>query len=224
MSETSRKVLITGASRGIGRAIAECYAQHGWQVSTPTRKQLDLAQPDSVTAFIRSSGCAVDALINNAGENIISPFDALSLPDWMRMQWVNLTAPFLLSQAAVLSMTTNGWGRIVNVASCYSFVSRAGRAGYTSSKSGLTGLTRAIAVEYAEQGILANCVSPGFIETDMTRKNNTPEQIMALQSQVPAKRLGTPTEVAALVYFLGSEKNTYVTGQNIALDGGFLCI
>lgn len=223
MNRHSRRVLVTGASQGIGRAIADCFACHGWDVSTPTRGQLDLSQQESVMSFIQSGGCEVDTLINNAGVNIIAPFETLSLSDWMRMQSVNLTSPFLLSQAAVRYMTGACWGRIVNIASCYSIVSRTGRSGYTASKSGLTGMTRAIAVEFAGQGILANCVSPGFIETDMTKRNNTPDQIAALREQVPAKRLGTAMEVATLVHFLGSELNSYMTGQNIALDGGFLC-
>ena len=223
MPAPAKRVLITGASRGIGQAIAACFASHHWQVFSPTRAQLDLAQLDSVKAFVQSGGCDVDVLINNAGENIVMPFEKLSLPDWMHMQSVNLTAPFLLCQAATQTMLSNGWGRIVNVASCYSLVSRAGRAGYTASKSGLAGLTRAIAVEFAERGILANCVSPGFIETEMTQRNNTATQLDALRGQLPVKRLGTPAEIANLVYYLGSEQNTYSTGQNIAADGGFLC-
>mgnify|MGYP001208097105 CR=1 FL=1 len=222
MGSTGRSVLVTGGSRGIGRAIVECFACHGWTVFSPSRTQLDLSSLDSVLVFLRAGGCAVDTLVNNAGENIIAPFASLTLSDWSRMQMVNLTAPFLLSQAAAASMATTGWGRIVNIGSCYSFVSRSGRAGYTAAKSGLAGLTRAIAVECAERGILANCVSPGFVETDLTRRNNTPEQIKQLQGQVPAKRLGKPEEVADLVFFLGSEKNTYFTGQNVALRG-FLC-
>lgn len=224
MSAGEKKVLVTGAARGIGAAIATVFQEHGYEVHCPKRNELDLSCFESIDFFVKSGGCDVDILINNAAENIVKPFETLESEEWLRMQAVNLTAPFLLSKAAVPFMVKQGWGRIVNIASCFSVVSKTGRAGYTATKSGLVGLTRAIAVEFADRGVLVNSVSPGFVATDLTRQNNTQVQIEALAQQLPIHRLATPSEIAELVFFIGSEKNTYLTGQNVVVDGGFLCV
>ena len=219
----SRRVLITGAGRGIGKAIADCYSAHGHEVLAPTRKELDLSSIDAVRAFIDSGMADIDVLINNAGENKIDPLERLDLEDWQRVLSVNLTAPMLLLQAAARGMTARNWGRIVNISSCYSIVSRAGRAPYSTSKAGINALTRSAAIEYAPHNVLVNALCPGFVETDLTRRNNSPEQIAALCSQVPLGRLAKPEEIAQYVYFLGSDENTYITGQMAIIDGGFLC-
>jgi 3-oxoacyl-[acyl-carrier protein] reductase len=163
-----------------------------------------------------------DVLINNAAENRVRTIEELSAEDWQRIHTVNLTAPFLLLQHAAKHMAANGWGRVVNISSIYSLVSRVGRASYTSSKSGLNGLTFAAALEYGPAGILVNAVCPGFVDTDLTRQNNTPAQIEALRQQIPLRRLATPDEIASAVFFLASEQNTYITGQTIVIDGGLL--
>src|SRR5207247_9010354 len=139
-----------------------------------------------------------------------------------RMQTINLTAPLLMIKHFAPIMARQGWGRIVNISSIYSLISRPGRGAYASSKSGLNGLTRTAALEYAEAGILVNAVCPGFFCTDLTRQNNTPAQIEVLRQQVPPKRLGVPDDIASVVFSLGSEQNTFITGQTIVADGGFL--
>ena len=217
-----RTVLVTGGARGIGRAIAEHYRAHGYTVAAPGRAELDLASKESIQRFVDAGGAAVDVLVNNAGENKIGPLEALDPADWDRILQTNLTAPMLLIRAAARHMAAKGWGRVVNISSCYSMVSRAGRGPYTASKSGLNGLTRTAALEYAARGVLINALCPGFVETDMTRANNSREQIAALCALVPLGRLAKPDEIARGVYFLGSEENTYMTGQAIVLDGGFL--
>ena len=163
-----------------------------------------------------------DVVINNAAENLIFTLDKLSLDDWQRMQTINVTTPFLLIQHFAAGMARKGWGRIVNISSIYSLVSRPGRGAYAASKAGINGLTRTAALEFAESGILVNAVCPGFIETDLTRQNNTPAQIEVLRQQVPLKRLGAPEDVASIVFYLGSEQNTFITGQSVVADGGFL--
>jgi 3-oxoacyl-[acyl-carrier protein] reductase len=219
----ARCVLITGGARGIGRAIVQRYAAAGYETVAPARPELDLASSDSIHAyFSRLDNQAVDILINNAGENRIKMIEELSLDEWQRMLMINLTAPFLLIQHVAPYMAHQGWGRIVNISSIYSQVSRAGRSAYGASKAGLNSLTRTAALEYAEHGILVNAICPGFIETDLTHQNNTPAQIEALRQQVPLKRLGTPAEVADLAFYLGSELNTFQTGQLFTIDGGFL--
>lgn len=219
----ARCVLITGGARGIGRAIVQRYAAAGYETVAPARQELDLASSDLIHAyFSRLDNQAVDILINNAGENRIKMIEELSLDEWQRMLMINLTAPFLLIQHVAPYMARQSWGRIVNISSIYSQVSRTGRSAYGASKAGLNSLTRTAALEYAERGILVNAICPGFIETDLTHQNNTPVQIEALRQQVPLKRLGTPAEVADLAFYLGTELNTFQTGQLFTIDGGFL--
>jgi 3-oxoacyl-[acyl-carrier protein] reductase len=138
------------------------------------------------------------------------------------MQTINLTAPFLLTKFVLRQMIAQKWGRIVNISSAYSVISRIGRGGYGVTKAGISSLTRTAALEYAAYNILVNAVAPGFVETDLTRKNNSPEQIDILRQQIPLKRLATPQEIAEFVFRLGSEQNTYITGQTIFIDGGFM--
>jgi 3-oxoacyl-[acyl-carrier protein] reductase len=218
-----RRVLITGGSRGIGMAITQCYLNAGHEVILPGRDELDLASETSVNEFIvANQEKEFDVLINNAAENRISPSNDLPTAAWQRMLMINLTAPFLLTKMVTPYMAQQGWGRIVNLSSCYSLVSRIGRAAYSSTKSGLNALTRTAALEYAENNVLVNAVCPGFVETDLTHQNNNPEQIQALCQQIPLKRLGKPEEIADMVFYLGSDRNSYITGQIIIIDGGFL--
>ncbi len=218
-----RRVLVTGASRGIGKATAERFRRVGYDVVTPTRVELDLSSIDSVGAYVaQNKGLELDILINNAGENKVRLIKDLPVEDWQQIITTNLTAPFMLIRHVTDYMMSKRWGRIVNISSVYSLVSRGGRAAYSASKAGLNALTRTAALEYAEFNILVNSVCPGFVDTEMTRQNNSPEQISALCRQIPMNRLGTPEEVADFVFYLGSEQNTYITGQTLIFDGGFM--
>ena len=217
-----KSVLLTGGSRGIGMAIANRYETAGYKVTMPTRKEMDLSSINSVQSYFEKKKTGFDVLINNAGENKISSICELTVEDWQSVLTVNLTAPFLLIQHVIPYMKENKWGRIVNISSCYSLVSRKQRAAYSASKAGLNSLTRTAAIEFAAYGILVNAICPGFVETDMTSQNNTPEQISELCSHIPLSRLGTPDEVADFVFYLGSEQNSYITGQALIVDGGFM--
>lgn len=220
----SKKVLITGASRGIGYTIAQLYQQHGYEVITPTKEELDLSSVESIEKYITNpQNCCLDILINNAAINKISKIETITVEDWQQVMTVNLTAPFLLTQHIIPYMISQQWGRIVNISSCYSLISRIGRAAYSTSKAGVNALTRTTALECATNHILVNSVCPGFVETDMTRQNNNQGQIAAICQQIPLERLAKPKEIADLVFFLGSEKNSYITGQDVIIDGGFLC-
>lgn len=218
----ARVALVTGASRGIGQAIAEALQKRGDIVLTPTRKDLDLSCDDSVLAWLNAGQQDIDILVNNAGENPISPLDQVGLEEWHHAITVNLTAPMLLMQGLGRKMCSRNWGRIVNVSSCYSIVARTGRASYGAAKSGLNSLTRSAALEFASCGVLVNTVLPGFVETDLTNQNNSADQIRELVSKIPLGRLAQPTEVARLVSFLTSSENTYITGHALVIDGGFL--
>lgn len=218
-----KQVFITGGSRGIGKSIATHFKYLGHEVVSPTRAELDLGNPDAVKNYLaQNPKLSPDILINNAGENVINPISKIQFSDWERILNTNLSSVFLLIQNFAPKMAKKKWGRIINISSCYSIVSRMGRAAYSSSKAGLNGLTRAAALEFGADNILVNSISPGFVETDMTHQNNSEEQIKILSSQTALKRLAQPNEIAELLYFLASEKNTYITGQNIVIDGGFI--
>jgi 3-oxoacyl-[acyl-carrier protein] reductase len=185
---------------------------------------MDLADGEAVRAFAASRACEhVDILINNAAENVPTLLEDAEMQAWLRAVDVNVSGPFLLTRYLGTAMAVRGWGRIVNISSVYSLVSRPKRVMYTTTKSAINGLTRAAAVELGPRGVLVNAVCPGFVDTDLTRANNTPEDIVKLCEQVPLGRLADPAEIAAFVAFLGSDENTYITGQVIPIDGGFLC-
>lgn len=218
-------VLITGGARGLGKALVSAFRDAGSTVLAPTRQELDLADADAVRRWVAGhQPLQVDVLINNAGINRPQPLESMNPNDWDAILQVNLSSAALLMQAVFPHMAQQGWGRIVNISSLYSLVTRAGRAPYAVSKAGLNALTRTAAVEWAAQGILVNAVAPGFVDTEMTRTINSPEGIQRLESQIPLGRLAQPDEIARLVCWLAGPLNTYLTGQVLAQDGGFTCL
>jgi NAD(P)-dependent dehydrogenase (short-subunit alcohol dehydrogenase family) len=231
-----RTALVTGASRGIGRAIAERLHAAGARV-IGTRASLAEPEPDSpcadwIVADFSDRGqiehcaeavaqLAPDILINNAGINKIAPFVEIDPEDFLRIQQVNVYAPFRLSQAALPAMVARKWGRIVGVSSIWGKVGKEQRASYAASKFAIDGLTLALAVEHATDGVLANCIAPGFTDTELTRRVLGEEGIAKLTATVPARRMAQVDEIAELALWLASPANGYLTGQNIAIDGGF---
>jgi 3-oxoacyl-[acyl-carrier protein] reductase len=215
-----RRALITGGSRGIGLEIAKLMKTRAYEVFTPDRAELDLSSTESIDKYF-SIDRKFDILVNNAGINFVAPLTEIADERWSDVMAVNLAAPMKIIKEVVPHMKSSRWGRIVNVSSVFSHVTREGRAAYSASKSGLNGLTRAAAVEFGQQGILVNAVCPGYVDTDLTRKNNSSEEIAQIVSAIPLGRMAQATEIAELVEFLCSEKNTYITGQMITADGGF---
>ncbi len=219
-----RKALVTGASRGIGRAIAESLRGAGMEVFAPPRSELDLLEPASVDRFIEvHRDVGISVLVNNAGINPIEALEEISAENWTQSLQINLNAPFRLIQGLCSGMKSKGWGRIVNISSIWAVVSKEKRVSYSAAKSAVTGLTRTSAVELAPHGVLVNAVCPGFVETELTRANNPPEALEIIRKTIPLGRLAQPDEIARLVAFLCSEQNTYITGQSIVIDGGFVC-
>lgn len=216
------RVLVTGGARGLGAAIAAAFVADGHAVRTPTRAELDLADPASIRAWLATPAAAgIDVLVNNAGINDIAPLSELTLEHFERTLRVNLTAAMLLIQGLGGAMAKRGFGRIVNVSSVYAQRARPGRAPYSASKAALEALTRTAALELGPGGVLVNAVCPGFVETALTRQNNDPATIAALVARTALGRLAQPGEIAQLVLFLGSRRNSYLTGQAIVADGGF---
>jgi NAD(P)-dependent dehydrogenase (short-subunit alcohol dehydrogenase family) len=219
-----RIVLITGASRGIGRAIAARAAAKGARLLTPTRAELDLASPQSIAEYVAHLEVPIDVLINDAGVSQPGKLPAVEDAGFMHTLQVNLVAPVLLAHGLAGGMTERGYGRIVNISSIWALVARDGRVTYSASKAGLIGATRALAVELGPAGILVNAVAPGYVATEMTLANNSAEALKEIAGRIPLRRLAEPDEIAELVVFLGSEANTYMTGQVVACDGGFTSV
>jgi 3-oxoacyl-[acyl-carrier protein] reductase len=241
----NRVALVTGASRGIGEAIARRLASEGAHVVAAARSlealerivaaigeaggaatalRMDLADASSIEAGAKQALGArgsVDILVNNAGVTEDNLILRMSRESWDRVLATNLTGAFLLTQALLRAMVKKRYGRIVNVTSVVGLMGNPGQANYAASKAGLIGLTKTIARELASRNITCNAVAPGFIETEMTQKM-TPEAREALSGQIPAGRLGAADDVAEAVAFLASEQASYVTGHVLNVSGGLL--
>jgi len=213
--------LITGASRGIGKACAELFIENGIVVLAPSRSEMDLTSSESIRNYIASLDCKIDILINNAGINPIANITELDFETSHTLMQTNFWAPTLLINLLAPQMKAQAYGRIVNTSSIWSTVTKGGRGMYASSKAALNALTRTAAVELAPYNVLVNAVAPGYVHTELTAVNNTPEQIEQIKQNLPIKRLAEPKEIAELIYFLCSSKNSFVTGQTIIADGGY---
>jgi 3-oxoacyl-[acyl-carrier protein] reductase len=233
-----RRALVTGGSKGIGRAIAERLAASGAEVVATgtdaealrtlqgleriTPAALQLRDDAAIDAFLAAQHAQpFDILVNNAGINRHAKVGDLDPADFDDILRVNLRAVMLLCRGLVPAMAERGYGRVVNIASIWSVLGKPARAAYSTSKTALVGFTRGLALDYADKGVLANAVSPGFIGTEMTKRMMGEKGIRDMTALVPLGRLGTPQEVAALVAFLASDANSFVTAQNIVIDGGF---
>jgi 3-oxoacyl-[acyl-carrier protein] reductase len=215
--------LVTGGSRGIGKAIVEKFKSNNISVIYPSRMKLDLSNLQSVYHYLDTIQVRqIDILINNAGINDLARMENLHIEDLMNVLQVNLISAMILTNALIKSFREKKFGRIINIGSIWTERAFPMRGSYSMAKSALFAMTKMVAVENAEYNILCNMVSPGFIETELTYKNNTPEQISEFLKKVPLQRMGKPEDVADLVYFL-TVNNNFITGQNIFIDGGFTC-
>ena len=241
---TGRVAIITGAARGLGRAVAERLHERGASVAINIRdaergervaREIgdrafaipgDVAAPGVPDDIVRNTlerFGRIDILVNNAALPLTTRLEELTAEEWRRALEVNLTAPFLLIKAALGTMKAQRYGRIINISSTAGrMVSTLGGAHYTASKTGLLGLTRAAAKELGKYGITVNAVCPGMIDTELTRESATPELLERLASGYPVPRLGTSLEVADLICFAASEKAGYITGASLDINGGDL--
>lgn len=241
---SGKSALITGASGGIGGAIARALHASGATVAlTGTRKDAldtlagdlgdrahvvpaDLSNAEAIAGLVEEAGNAVgqiDILVNNAGLTRDMLSMRLTDDDWATVLDVNLGAAFRLSRAVMRGMMQRRWGRIVNITSIVGVTGNAGQANYAASKAGMIGMSKSIAQEVAARGITVNCLAPGFIETAMTDvlKDDLKKKLL---EAVPARRLGTPDDIAAGVVYLASNEASYVTGQTLHINGGMAMI
>lgn len=217
-----RKVLITGGSRGIGKAIADKFAANGYMVIAPSRSELDLSNELSVRYYVeKNMDTYFDVIVNNAGCNDINSIMEIKDEEIDKMMNTNLISPIKLLRGFVGKMKENRYGRIVNIGSIWSIVSKSGRTVYSATKHGIHGVTKTLAVELAADNILVNTICPGYTLTELTRNNNTEEEIKSISREIPIGRLAKPEEIAEVVFFMAHESNSYLTGQEIVVDGGF---
>ncbi len=241
-----RVVLVTGSSRGLGRAAALRFGDLGYRVAV--HYSSSQAEADEVAEAIRNAGAeaavfgadvsqedactdlvkavtkhfgALDILVNNAGITRDGLALRMKSGDWQKVLDTNLSSAFYLSKTALRGMLSNKWGRIINVSSVVALNGNGGQANYISAKAGLIGLTKALATEYGSKGVTCNTVAPGFIESDMT--SSLPDEIRDnYLRRIAASRFGQPHEVAAAVTFLASEEASYINGQTLTVDGGLV--
>lgn len=244
-NDTPRIALVTGATRGIGQAIAVGLGQSGHTV-IGTATSAEGAQ--KISDFLKAAGVAgeglvlqvndaaacdaaiddiakkygpIGILVNNAGITRDNLSMRMKDEEWDAVIQTNLTAVFRLSRGVLRSMMKARWGRIINITSVVGLSGNPGQMNYAAAKAGVAGMSRSLGREVASRGITVNCVAPGFIDTDMT-KALTAEQVQSLTSQIPAQRLGTPHDVAASVVFLASEGASYITGVTLSVNGGMV--
>tara|TARA_B100000029_G_scaffold414377_1_gene417766 strand:- start:1929 stop:2663 length:735 start_codon:yes stop_codon:yes gene_type:complete len=235
----NKNILITGASGGIGKELVKKFVSLGGNVlatgtktekldllkkeySTIKVKKFDIAEHGRIEEFIDNANLelgGLDILVNNAGTNM----DNLSLrmkdEEWKKIIDINLSSTFLLSKHAIKKMLKNKFGRIVNITSIVAHTGNLGQANYSASKAGIIGMSKSLAIEYAKKNITVNCVSPGFIHSNMTM--NIAEKVkLYLTSRIPMGKLGTGEDVSSCVAFLSSEGASYITGETIHVNGG----
>ena len=235
----NKNILITGATGGIGNALVKKFISLGGNVlGTGTKsekldlikkkypsikvKRFDMSEHSRIEEFIDSATLelgGLDILVNNAGTNL----DNLSLrmkdEEWKKVIDINLTATFLLSKHAIKKMLKNKFGRIVNITSVVGHTGNVGQSNYAASKAGIIGMSKSLAIEYAKKNITINCVSPGFIVSDMTM--NIAEKVkLYLTSRIPMGKLGSGEDVSNSVVFLSSNLASYITGETIHVNGG----
>ena len=233
-----KTALITGGTRGIGRAMVELFCERGYLVAFTYKNSIELAnelavktgalairadaesESDIIYAVNTALG-QLDCLINNAGVPAFSLFTDTSLAEWQRIFTINLNSAFVYSRETAKYMISNHFGRIINIGSMWGITGSSCEVAYSSSKAALHGMTKALAKELGPSGIAVNAIAPGLIDTDMNAALS-PDVISEIIEETPLMRVGTPRDVASLAYFLASDEASFITGEVISVNGGYL--
>ena len=240
MNLKDKKIIVTGASGGIGNSIVEKLNNSGAKILATGTKiekleelkskyknisilKFDISQNDKIEEFIENAtkelGGSLDCIINNAGLTQDNLAIRMSFDEWKKVIDVNLTSTFLLSKFAIKKMLKNKSGKIVNITSVVGHTGNLGQANYTASKAGIVAMSKSLAIEYAKKNININCISPGFIKTAMTDKIDEKYKELII-SKIPSARLGEPEDIANAVLFLVSDQSNYINGETIHVNGG----
>ena len=219
----ARRALVTGGTGGIGRAIVAALKEQEAEVTAPARSEMDLARSDSVDGYLASAAFEVDIVVNCAGVNLLSEFEELKEEDLNEVFNTNFFSAVKILKRFMPGMRQRKYGRVVNIESIYAFIARERRLAYTTSKCAMTGLTRSLAIECGRYNVLVNAVCPGYVNTKMTTQGLSKSELQDICARIPLGRLAEPQEIAAVVAFLCSSQSTYINGQLIVVDGGFIC-
>ena len=240
MNLENKKIIITGATGGIGNSIVKRLSDAGAKIlATGTRLEkleelkskfkntdilkFDISKGEEIEEFIENAtkqlGGGLDCLINNAGITQDNLAIRMNIDEWKKVIDINLTSTFLLSKFAIKKMLKNKYGKIINITSVVGHTGNLGQVNYTASKAGIVAMAKSLAIEYAKKNININCISPGFIKTEMTDKIDDKFK-EAIISKIPSSRLGKPEDVANAVLFLASDQSNYINGETIHVNGG----
>jgi len=236
----NKNIIITGASGGIGNSIVQKLYDNGANILASGTKiekleilkkkfknmeisKFDISESDKIEDFVEDAsdklGGSLDCIVNNAGITKDNLAIRMSLDEWKRVIEINLTSTFLLSKFAIKKMLKNKSGKIINITSVVGHTGNVGQANYTASKAGIVAMSKSLAIEYAKKNININCISPGFIKTDMTEKIDEKFKEIII-SKIPSARLGEPEDIANAVLFLASKQSNYINGETLHVNGG----
>lgn len=219
----NRRVFLTGGRGGIGSSIRDVFMEAGAEVISPTSEELNLAKDKDIVEYMNALSEAPDIIIHSAGINELAGITEITQELLDKVFQVNLFSFMTIIKQAIPSMKQKKYGRIVGISSLYGIVSKERRIPYSSSKHAMNGLIKSTALEVASDNILINGVAPGYVMTDMTRKNLSEIEIEDIKKQIPTGRFQEAEEIANLCLFLCSSMNQSITGQVIPVDGGFVC-
>ena len=240
MNLENKKIIITGATGGIGNSLVKKLSESGAKIlATGTRLEkleelkskfkntdilkFDISKGEEIEEFIENAtkqlGGGLDCLINNAGITQDNLAIRMNIDEWKKVIDINLTSTFLLSKFSIKKMLKNKYGKIINITSVVGHTGNLGQTNYTASKAGIVAMSKSLAIEYAKKNININCISPGFIKTEMTDKIEEKFK-EAIISKIPSSRLGEPEDVANAVLFLASDQSNYINGETIHVNGG----
>ena len=235
-----KKIIVTGATGGIGNSIVEKLSNNGANIIATGTKiekleylksefqnvkiiQFDISKTDKIEEFIENAadelGGNIDCLINNAGITRDNLAIRMNLDEWNKVIDINLTSTFVLCKSAIKKMLKNKFGKIINITSVVGHTGNLGQANYTASKAGIIAMSKSLAIEYAKKNININCISPGFIKTAMTDKIDEKFKEIII-SKIPSAKLGEPEDIANAVLFLASNQSKYINGETLHVNGG----